>query len=248
MSAEVVPINRDAVLRAVGLNVNDPNAQALLLVCERYGLDPLLKHMVLIQQRPYITRDGYLSVAHASKQLDGIETVEEGETQTHWWAKVAVYRKDMAHPFTYKGRYPKSGSNKSYGPEMALKCAEVAALRRAFNVTGAGAADERWDTEDEHTTVGVAMPTEANASSTPDVTDERGELGRAPGPAVQGEAVPSPTAASPDLPKEFQGLTADDVDKLAPPKIAKLLTTLNATDAQGTLDALRARVKRELGL
>src|SRR6185369_3215175 len=111
-----------------------------------YGLDPLLKHMVLIQGRPYVTRDGYLHLAHLSKQLDGIETLDEGETNTHWWAKVAVYRKDMTHPFAYRGRYPKNSSNKQYGPEMAIKCAEVAALRRAFNVTGAGAADERWDT------------------------------------------------------------------------------------------------------
>lgn len=138
-------IDQDLVLRELGLNVNDPAAQALLLICQRYDLDPLLKQMVLIQKRPYITRDGYLHIAHVSGQLDGIEVTEEGEDNSHWWAKVAVYRKDMAHPFTYKGRYPKSGGNKSFGPEMAIKCAEVSALRRAFNVTGAGAADERWE-------------------------------------------------------------------------------------------------------
>lgn len=144
--ASGVQIDRTAVLRSLNLNPADPNTQALLLVCDRYGLDPLLKHMVLIQGRPYVTRDGYLHLAHKSHQLDGIEIVDEGEDRDHWWARVSVYRKDMSRPFTYKGRYPKQGSgNKQYGPEMAIKCAEVAALRRAFNVTGIGAADERWD-------------------------------------------------------------------------------------------------------
>jgi hypothetical protein len=143
-------IDQEAVLRHLGLNPRDVHTQALLAICRRYGLDPLLKHVVLIQGRPYITRDGYLSVAHASRQLDGIEVIEEGEDTNHWWAKVAVYRKDMSRPFAYRGRYPKEGSgNKQYGPEMAVKCAEVACLRRAFNVTGAVAADERWDAPEQ---------------------------------------------------------------------------------------------------
>ena len=145
--AHVENVDQAAVLRTLNLNPSDPNTQALLLICDRYRLDPLLKHVVLIQGRPYITRDGYLSVAHASGQFDGIEIVEEGEDQTHWWARASVFRKDMTRPFTYRGRHPKSGSNKQYGPEMAVKCAEVMALRRAFNVTGVGAADERWDAD-----------------------------------------------------------------------------------------------------
>jgi hypothetical protein len=138
-------VDREAILRHLNLNPAETSTQALLLICERYGLDPLLKHMVLIQGRPYVTRDGYLAVAHRSGVLDGIEVLEESDGDGHWSAKVAVHRKDMGRPFTYVGRYPHNGSNKGYGPEMAVKCAEVAALRRAFNVTGIGAADERWD-------------------------------------------------------------------------------------------------------
>lgn len=147
MTNDLVPaVDQNAVLRALNLNPSDPNTQALLLICDRYRLDPLLKHVVLIQGRPYVTRDGYLHVAHQSAQLDGIEIVDEGEEPGFWWARVSVFRKDMGRPFTYRGRYPKQGSgNKQYGPEMAVKCAEVAALRRAFNVSGVGAADERWD-------------------------------------------------------------------------------------------------------
>ena len=148
--SDLVPIvDREAILRTLNLNPSDPKTQALLLICDRYGLDPLLKHVVLIEGRPYVTRDGYLAVAHRSEQLDGIEVLEEGEDDEGWWARVSVFRKDMSHPFTYRGRYPAGGSNKRYGPEMAMKCAEVMALRRAFNVTGIGAADEKWDSDVE---------------------------------------------------------------------------------------------------
>lgn len=147
---QVVQIDQARILRALNLNPDDPNTQALLLVCDRYSLDPLLKHMVLIQGRPYITRDGYLHIAHLSGRFDGMEVVDSGETNSEWWAKVSVYRKDMGRPFTYIGRYPKQDAKHmaKYGPEMAIKTAEVMALRRAFDVTGVGAADEQWDTVD----------------------------------------------------------------------------------------------------
>lgn len=145
-------IDRTAILRSLNLNPADPKTQALLLVCERYELDPLLKHMVLISGNPYITRDGYLAIAHRSGVFDGMEVVEESDDDTHFRAKVAVFRKDMGRPFTYTGRFPKAKQMaKDYGPEMAVKVAEVAALRRAFNVTGVGAADERWDDEADRT-------------------------------------------------------------------------------------------------
>ena len=174
-------IDREAVLRSLGLNLKDVNAQTLLLTCERYGLDPILKHMVLIQGRPYVTRDGLLHVAHRSGQLDGIEVLEQDETTTHHVAKVAVYRKDMGRPFTYIGRYPKAGSNKAYGPEMAVKCAEVMALRRAFDV-GLCAREELWDQEADE------APIQAQARSLPPVPGE---------PEPEAEPMPSRPAPRP---------------------------------------------------
>lgn len=156
MSLAHIDVDQDAVLKTLGLNPRDPNTQALLLICQRYGLDPLLKHIVLIQGRPYVTRDGYLHIAHSSGKFDGIEIVDEGESATHWWAKAAVWRKDMQRPFAYRGRYPKRGGNSAYGPEMAVKCAEVMALRRAFCVTGVAAVDERWDDLDGRISPAVA--------------------------------------------------------------------------------------------
>jgi hypothetical protein len=149
-------VDREAILRYLNLNPRDAGTQALLLVCERYELDPILKHMVLISGRPYVTRDGYLHIAHASGKFDGLEVVDYGEDNSHWWAKVAVYRKDMGHPFTFIGRYPKADAKHmaKYGPEMAIKTAEVMALRRAFDVGGIAAADEQWDNNTPN--VGVA--------------------------------------------------------------------------------------------
>jgi len=159
----VYEIDQVAVLKALNLNPSDPKTQALLLVCERYNLDPVLRHIILIQGTPYVTRDGYLHVAHRSGVLDGIEVLDQGETDTHWWAKVAVYRKDMTRPFAYVGRYPKNGSNKQYGAEMAITRAEVMTLRRAFSVTGIAAADEQFDPYDQAATTVTVTATEQPA-------------------------------------------------------------------------------------
>ncbi len=145
-SAMDFPLDQEAILKSLNLNPRDPKTQALLLICDRYNLDPILKHLVLISGNPYVTRDGLLHVAHRTGQLDGIEVVDCGEYETHYWAKVAVYRKDMGRPFTYVGRFAKNKPMaKEYGPEMAIKTAEVAALRRAFSVTGLPAAMETLD-------------------------------------------------------------------------------------------------------
>ena len=143
-----VHIDQERVLQALNLNPRDPKVQALILVCQTYGLDPILKHAVLISGNLYVTRDGLLAVAHRSGDLDGIVVEDEGETADEWWAKVSVYRKGVTHPFTYRGRYAKSGTQKKYGPEMAVKCAEVMALRRAFGVTGIATVEEQWDAHD----------------------------------------------------------------------------------------------------
>lgn len=153
-----IAIDHQAILKSLNLDVRQASTQALLMVCERYGLDPLLRHMVLISGNPFITRDGLLAVAHRSKDLDGIVIVEQGETSTHYTAKASVYRKSMTHPFTFPGRFPKAKPMaKEFGPEMAEKVAISRALRHAFNVS-VPTAEERWDTDE---VVSVDAPTPA---------------------------------------------------------------------------------------
>ena len=144
------PPDMAKVLALIGLDPRNPIAHAVVRVCQRYDLDPVLGHVIILpkSQRPYITRDGYLHIAHRSGVFDGMEVVEDphrdresGEPQ--WAAKVAIYRKDMSRPFTFPGRADLALDN---GPEMALARAERRALRRAFDVTpGPMFADDETD-------------------------------------------------------------------------------------------------------
>jgi hypothetical protein len=144
--ASGVTVDHGAVLSYLGLNPSDPRSQAVVAVAQRYDLDPLLKHVIVIPKGGvFITRDGLLHVAHRSGQLDGI-VVEQEPTKSddgkEWVARVSVYRKDMSHAFTFPGRYSVNGGNREYAQEMALKAAESHALRRAFDVTGLPVYDE----------------------------------------------------------------------------------------------------------
>ena len=145
--AHGVAVQPGKVLSYLGLNPDDPRSQAVVAVAQRYDLDPLLKHVIVIPKGGvYVTRDGLLHVAHRSGQLDGIVVEQEptlSEDGREWVSRVSVYRKDMRHPFTFPGRYPVSGSNREYAQEMSLKAAEAHALRRAFDVTGLPALDEQ---------------------------------------------------------------------------------------------------------
>ena len=136
-----------ALLKAVGLDRVAPEQRELALaIAKRYDLDLLLKHLVLIDGRPYITRDGLLWIAHRSGQLDGIEVTKPVVEDDYWYVEATVYRRDMSHGFKYGGRYPTKGGNQKFAPEMATKVAESMALRRAFNIS-APSADERWDVD-----------------------------------------------------------------------------------------------------
>ena len=136
-----------ALLKAVGLDRAAPEQRQLAIaIAERYGLDLMLKHLVLIDGKPYVTRDALLHIAHRSGQFDGIQTTTPEIVGDEWRCSATVWRKDMGHPFTYGGRYPVKGRNANFAPEMAIKVAESMALRRAFNVA-APVAEERWDVE-----------------------------------------------------------------------------------------------------
>lgn len=171
----VQPFDADprAIARYLGLNPSDPKSHAVTAVCARYGLDPVLKHVIVLPQGGvYLTRDGLLHIAHTSGQLDGIVLEETGENDVEWWATVSVHRKDMSHPFKYQGRYPKAGKNTQYGPEMAIKSAESHALRRAFAVTGLPTADE---IQPARTAQPRSIPHHA-APTMPDADFETGEI------------------------------------------------------------------------
>lgn len=156
-------------LRYLGLDPDDVASRALVLVADRYRLDPLLGEIRLIgvkgaAAQVYVTRDGLVAIAHRSGQLDGIvvEEMRRNTTNDGWTAYVAVYRKDCGHPFRYgaqcKDTEPQARAG--YGLEQAVARGERRALKRAFAVTAADLTpahgvtrpDQVDDVEDAHET------------------------------------------------------------------------------------------------
>lgn len=142
------PVDQARILKTIGLDPADPRAHAVVLVAERYGLDPVLNHVLILpkSQRPYITLDGFRHVAHTSGVYDGM-TVTDGPrrdgAEREWVATVAVWRKDMTRPFEFPGR---AGINLDNGPEMALARAKRRSLREAFDITVPKVfAEDEWD-------------------------------------------------------------------------------------------------------
>jgi hypothetical protein len=168
-----------ALLKAVGLDrLSEPERELALNIAQRYELDLLLKHLVIIEGRAYITRDGLLHVAHRSGVFDGLEVTPAVLESGFWRSTVTAYRKDMTRGFTYPGRYPENGNNKRYAPEMAIKVAEVMALRRAFDVS-VPVAEERWADE----AIKDAAPAEPTKSLR-DRARERAEATKSPAEAT----------------------------------------------------------------
>lgn len=154
-----------ALIRAVGFDkLSEPQRELALAVAKRYELDPMLKHLVMIDGKPYITRDGLLHVAHRSNDFDGIEVTDpvldaepDSKGRRYWRSRATVWRKSFGRPFVYPGRYPQLGGNEKYAEEMSIKVAEVMTLRRAFDVA-APTQEERWE-DDEDLPEQPAQPT-----------------------------------------------------------------------------------------
>jgi phage recombination protein Bet len=134
---EIEAFVRDVMFK----DVSNEALKLTLLMCQRYELDPVLKHVVVIKfgqrQSPYITRDGLLHVAHRSGQLDGMSALVKREGDDEY-AEATVWRKGCAHPFVYRAYRSEYDTQrntwKTHPKAMLIKTAEVIALRRAFDV------------------------------------------------------------------------------------------------------------------
>lgn len=96
------PTEERRLLRQLILkNASEEQTNLVIGICDRYGFDPMLKHVVIVSNNLYVTRDGLLHLAHQSGQFDGIE-VEMTQLQGgEWVATCTVYRKDMSRPIRY---------------------------------------------------------------------------------------------------------------------------------------------------
>jgi len=200
-----------ALLKAVGLDRLAPEQRELAIhISRQYDLDLMLKHLVMIEGRPYVTRDALLFIAHRSGQFDGIEVTTPEIVGDEWRCTATVWRKDFSHPFTYGGRYPTKGGNQKFAPEMAIKVAESMALRRAFNVA-APVVEERWDLESPpEDTTPVVKPTlaeiVAEKSAPKTLADAITAAAELPEPGLSGDEFKSWMDAHPVNPSDAQAI------------------------------------------
>lgn len=170
---------------------SDAQIELALEVCGRYGFDPLLKHIVFIGDNLYVTRDGLIDNAHRSGQFDGIQATAERDAEGKWTATATVWRKDMAHPFVYSAYEPEHRKGTpSWGSSpraMTIKCAEVMALRRAFDISlgsveemGFDALDADYSVHEPSRPAPAAIPAKVERPTKP-------APGGPKGPASRGE-------------------------------------------------------------
>lgn len=253
MAVETLPVTTDdererkrkgAILRAIGLDKVPPEQREIALaIADRYGLDLMLKHVVLVDGKPYITRDGLLHVAHRSGALDGIEVTDPELVKLDgvgefWRAKASVYRKDMSRPFTYQGRYPAKGGNQRFAPEMAVKVAEVMALRRAFDVS-APVVEERWD-------VDASRVVDIEPTITESIAAKRAAITQGP---TRGAEAPSaePPEETPGEPEKGSATPGASTPGEPPPAGARSATPEPGTSAGNPTPAPCAEFSPELG-
>lgn len=134
--------------------IPDDEVKLALAIAGRYGLDPLLRHLVLIpggqnrRYNVYITRDGLLHIAHTSGKPWSIEIDEPQKRENPYTGREDIYLKgrvkvlDPASGQTqvFEGGVWFSeynagrGSWKTHPAAMHQKVLEVYLLRRAFDV------------------------------------------------------------------------------------------------------------------
>ncbi|MGM8838355.1 recombinase RecT [Thermus sp. 93170] len=133
--------------------VPDEDVALALMVAKKYGLDPLLRHVVLIpggrngRYNVYITRDGLLHVAHASGRAWSLEVGEPERRENPYTGKPDIYLKGRLRVVDQEGREQvfdggvwfseyaqKGGAWSTHPAAMHQKVLEVYLLRRAFDV------------------------------------------------------------------------------------------------------------------
>lgn len=149
--------------------------QYCFAVAKELGLNPITREVFFVPRRqkvngqwqekiePMVGRDGFLSIAHRSSQLAGMETTAgirevprlvggKWQYQQDLMAECTVWRKDSEKPFTVQVAYAEYVQKNNDGnptkfwaekPETMLKkVAESQCLRKAFNIHGVYSPEE----------------------------------------------------------------------------------------------------------
>lgn len=165
---------RDRLLRNLILPKASPEQFSLVLaICQRYGFDPLLRHVLIVGGNLYVTRDGLRHMAWQSGEFDGYDPPEERKGDDgKWIVTVKVWRKGISRPFVataYQGEAenPQSPVWRSHPRLMTGKVAEVIALRMAFGVSLSGAEEIGFDDQVPQTNIGEARFVEQRVREVP---------------------------------------------------------------------------------
>ncbi|MBE2889134.1 phage recombination protein Bet [Geobacter anodireducens] len=208
--------------------------QYCFAVAKELGLNPITREIYFVPRRqkinnqwvekiePMVGRDGFLSIAHRSSQLAGMETTaniqEVPQLVNGRWeyrkdllAECRVWRKDSDKPFAVQVSYSEYVQKNNDGqptrfwsekPETMLKkVAESQALRKAFNIHGVYSPEEMgagFETAGGDLVVSPSI--EAEFSTVPDRGKEPGPE-PAPNEADDGWPPIGPTPKQGDQPK-----------------------------------------------
>lgn len=123
--------------------ISDEQIKLLIVLAQKYNLDPFKREIWATTTGILIARDGFLTFAHRSGDFDGMDTDfgfdGHGNLES---ATTTVWNKKMSHPIKFTAYYKEYGYGKKSPtwvnmPKVMLqKCAEANALRRAFGITG----------------------------------------------------------------------------------------------------------------
>lgn len=186
-------------------------------VARELGLNPITREIYFVPRRqkigekwvnkvePMVGRDGFLSIAHRTNQMAGIETtccikdvpqLENGKwvVKPQLIAECTVWRKDSGKPYTAQVAYNEycqksaDGSPTKFWSEkpetMLKKVAESQALRKAFNIHGIYCPEE----------LGAGFETEGGEILTPTI---EAEFSRADPEPTRLTVVPPPASVHP---------------------------------------------------
>jgi len=107
-------------------------AQQIRALFAEFGLRPDLGHIIVMGDRPYVTKEGLIYYAQKSGQLAGIEVEIIERTQDFCLIKATVRTKDGGKYEAY-GDADKNNTNRMVTPHL-IRMAETRAVNRALRV------------------------------------------------------------------------------------------------------------------
>ncbi len=150
---EATPANLELVKQTIAKNATNEELTLFMHLATKYNLDPFAKEIWFLKYKQtdtpqiYVSRDGYLKYAQQSGKLDGLKSYTVEDDKGNPVKGVCeIYHKDMKYPVKAEIKVSEYKQNSpvwnKYPSAMAIKVAEVFALKRAFGLNGVVTEDE----------------------------------------------------------------------------------------------------------